>query len=64
MPEQLMQYGLVIGYADQNPSCVEVTDGYNTVIAVVGRNQDVRIGRTYLLSKRGATYFIGQEVQH
>lgn len=59
---QLMDYGTVIGFDESNSNFAIVSDGFFQVKAFVPNQHDVQAFKTYLVYKRGATYYLGAEV--
>jgi hypothetical protein len=60
--EQLVDYGVCIGFDDTNSNFVVISDGYFTVRAYVNTRQQVQIGKSYHVYKKGCTYYLGTEV--
>lgn len=64
MSEQLIHYGLVIGFDEHNKDFALVTDGFYTLPAFIPfTSPEVQVGKSYSLYKQGSTYFLGTEVQ-
>lgn len=63
MPEQLVDYGTVIGFDPNNRAFAVITDGYYTIKAFVPKGTTVQVGSSYRVYKAGSNYHIGAEVQ-
>jgi hypothetical protein len=62
MAEQLLEYGTVVALR-KDPNWCLVTDGYYTVNAYIPNGITIMVGKSYMVHKRGTTYFVGQEIQ-
>jgi hypothetical protein len=59
---QLIDYGTVIGFDEHNPNFAIISDGFFQVKAFVPNQHDVQAFKSYLVYKRGNTYYLGAEV--
>lgn len=62
MADQLVEYGTVVALS-KNPDWCTLTDGYFSVTVYISSGMTVQVGKTYMVHKRGTTYFLGQEIQ-
>jgi hypothetical protein len=62
MAEQLMDYGVCTGFDDRGGNFAIISDGFFQVHAYINASQQVQIGKSYHVYKKGCTYFIGTEV--
>lgn len=62
MAEQLVEYGPCMGFDDNNANFAIISNGYFSVRAFINTTQQVQIGKSYHVYKKGCTYFVGAEV--
>ncbi len=62
MADQLLEYGVLIAIS-KNPDWCTITDGYFSVSAYIPSGVTVQLGKSYMVHKRGTTYYVGQEIQ-
>jgi hypothetical protein len=62
MAEQLVDYGVCIGFEPTNTNFAIISDGYFTIRAYLNTGQQVQVGKSYHVYKKGCTYYIGSEV--
>jgi hypothetical protein len=62
MAEQLVDYGVCIGFEPTNGNFAIISDGYFTIRAFINTTQQVQIGKSYHVYKKGTTYYVGTEV--
>ena len=62
MAEQLVDYGVCIGFDETNGNFAIITDGYFKIRAYINTSQRVQIGKSYHVYKKGCTYYVGTEV--
>lgn len=63
MSEQLIDYGVCMGFEPTNPAFAIITNGYFTIRAFMNTGQQAQKGASYHVYKKGNTYYIGAEVQ-
>ena len=62
MAEQLVEYGPCIGFEPTNANFAIISDGYFVVRAYINTGQQIQIGKSYHVYKKGNTYYVGTEV--
>jgi hypothetical protein len=62
MAEQLIDYGVCMGFEPTNQSFAIITNGYFTIRAFMNNGMQVQNGQSYHVYKKGTTYYIGAEV--
>jgi hypothetical protein len=62
MAEQLIDYGVCMGFEPTNQGFAIITNGYFTIRAYVNVGQQAQKGVSYHVYKKGTTYYVGSEV--
>jgi len=62
MAEQIMDYGVAIGFDAYNPTFALISDGYFTIRVYISNGVNLQIGKAYQVYKKGSLYYIGNEV--
>jgi len=62
MAEQLVDYGVCVGFDETNGNFAVISDGYFIIRAYINTSQQIQIGQSYHVYKKGCTYFVGAEV--
>jgi hypothetical protein len=60
--EQIIDYGIVVGFDPNNQSFALITNGYYTIKVYVTAGTEVQIGKSYHVYKKGSMYHTGAEV--